>query len=206
RKDIPNNEVIISVQDTGIGIKKEDASKLFQQFQQLGGKNTRKTGGTGLGLAISKQIIEHHGGRIWAKIEYNKGAIFNVSLPIVRRANILIIDDEKGVLDVCEKILGRDNYHVICSLEGKDGIEKAVADQPDLIVLDMRLKDINGSEVIKLLKSKKETGSIPILAMSGFTEEIDKIQNQHDKNFLPWLIKPFERDEFLSKVRSLVHH
>ncbi len=76
------NAIRISVSDTGPGIKQEDMSKLFQKFQQLDSSGGRKTGGTGLGLAISKEIVEKHGGRIWAESEPSKGTIFHFLLPI----------------------------------------------------------------------------------------------------------------------------
>lgn len=72
----------ISVKDTGIGIKSEDISKLFQRFEQLDKGVDRKTGGTGLGLAISKEIVETHKGKIWAESEYGKGSTFHFTLPI----------------------------------------------------------------------------------------------------------------------------
>jgi signal transduction histidine kinase len=76
------NSIRVSVSDTGCGIKQEDLSKLFKQFQQLSSSGNRKTGGTGLGLAISKDIVEKHGGRIWVESEFGKGATFHFLLPI----------------------------------------------------------------------------------------------------------------------------
>ncbi|MDD5681257.1 MAG: ATP-binding protein [Candidatus Omnitrophica bacterium] len=73
--------VLVSVKDTGIGIKSEDIPKLFQRFEQLDKGVDRKTGGTGLGLAISKEIVETHKGKIWAESEYGKGATFHFTLP-----------------------------------------------------------------------------------------------------------------------------
>ena len=73
--------VVVTVADTGPGIKKEDLTRLFQKFQQLESPSRRKTGGTGLGLAISKQIVEKHGGRIWVDSEVGVGTRFNFLLP-----------------------------------------------------------------------------------------------------------------------------
>ena len=74
-------DVLVSVSDTGVGIKKEDFSKLFQQFEQLEKGGTRKAGGTGLGLAISKQIVEKHGGKIWIESHPGTGTTFYFTLP-----------------------------------------------------------------------------------------------------------------------------
>ncbi len=75
-----DTSIIVSVSDTGVGIKKEDFEKLFQYFTQLGDKHKRKPGSTGLGLAISKKILETHGGRIWVESEVNKGTTFSFEL------------------------------------------------------------------------------------------------------------------------------
>jgi signal transduction histidine kinase len=74
--------VQICVSDTGIGIKKEDMGKLFNKFQQIESATYRKYGGTGLGLAISKELVEVHGGRIWAESKYGEGTTFIFKLPI----------------------------------------------------------------------------------------------------------------------------
>lgn len=80
-----NNNIQLSVQDTGPGIKSEDIPKLFQQFVQLGSDVKKTRGGSGLGLAISREIIEAHGGKIWVESELGKGATINFILPIEER-------------------------------------------------------------------------------------------------------------------------
>lgn len=81
------NIVEISVKDTGIGIKKEHIGRLFQRYEQLDGPIRAQYGGTGLGLSITKEIIEKHGGRVWAESEYGKGSEFKFVLPIRERRN-----------------------------------------------------------------------------------------------------------------------
>ncbi len=77
------DELIVSVSDTGIGIATEDHGAVFEQFKQVGGDTlTDKPKGTGLGLPICKEIVEHHGGRIWLESEQGKGSIFSFALPI----------------------------------------------------------------------------------------------------------------------------
>lgn len=80
--------VRVSVQDQGIGIKKEDLGKLFQAFSQLSTGTGRKTGGTGLGLALCKQIIEHHGGRMGVDSVFGQGSTFYFVLPVVGKGNV----------------------------------------------------------------------------------------------------------------------
>jgi len=77
-----NDMVKISVADTGIGIKEEDISRLFQKFEQLDSGISRKYDGTGLGLAITKQLVDMHGGKIWVESKYGEGSNFIFLLPI----------------------------------------------------------------------------------------------------------------------------
>ncbi len=76
------NAIQVSVSDTGCGIKKEDLSKLFHEFEQLETNGTEEVRGTGLGLAISKEIIARHNGEIWAESEVGKGSVFSFTLPV----------------------------------------------------------------------------------------------------------------------------
>lgn len=80
--------ITVSVMDTGIGIDREDQDKVFEKFKQVGDVLTEKPKGTGLGLPICKQIVEHHGGRIWVESEPGKGSIFSFTLPIIKRGLI----------------------------------------------------------------------------------------------------------------------
>jgi signal transduction histidine kinase len=82
RVEAVDNDVIVRVIDTGIGISEADLGRVFEQFTQVGDTLTSKPSGTGLGLPISKEIIEHHGGRIWVESEPGKGSTFAFALPI----------------------------------------------------------------------------------------------------------------------------
>jgi len=85
--------ILVSVADTGMGIAPSDYDKVFEQFVQVGDTLTNKPTGTGLGLPISKQIVEHHGGRIWVESELGKGSTFTFTLPMAEEA----LAAEKGV-------------------------------------------------------------------------------------------------------------
>ena len=79
------NHIVVSIKDTGKGIAQADLSKLFQKFQQVESAQTNEEGGTGLGLAICKEIISHHGGKIWVESKPGEGTTFNFILPIQER-------------------------------------------------------------------------------------------------------------------------
>lgn len=80
-----NNVALVSVADTGIGIKEEDMPQLFQKFSQIEKGLERKPGGTGLGLVISKEIVERHKGKIWVESKFGEGTVFHFVLPIKER-------------------------------------------------------------------------------------------------------------------------
>jgi signal transduction histidine kinase len=80
--DQSQGEIVISVSDTGIGIAAEDQADVFDKFKQVGDTLTDKPKGTGLGLTICKEIVEHHGGRIWVESELGKGSTFSFALPV----------------------------------------------------------------------------------------------------------------------------
>jgi len=79
------DEIVVSISDTGIGIAPGDFGAVFEQFKQVGGDTlTDKPKGTGLGLPICKEIVEHHGGRIWLESEVGKGSTFSFALPVTK--------------------------------------------------------------------------------------------------------------------------
>jgi signal transduction histidine kinase len=77
-----NRYIKVTIQDSGVGVTKEDLEKLFHRFSQVGTSDHPKAGGTGLGLAICKEIIEKHNGKIWAESEAGKGSSFIFTLPL----------------------------------------------------------------------------------------------------------------------------
>jgi signal transduction histidine kinase len=85
--------ILISVRDSGVGIKPEDASQVFEQFRQIGDMENRKAGGTGLGMPITKQLVELHGGRIWLESVHGEGTTFFVRLPTHKPEGIVQTHD-----------------------------------------------------------------------------------------------------------------
>lgn len=86
RAQATDHEIVVSVKDTGAGIAEADQPKVFEKFTQVGDTLTGKPHGTGLGLPICKQIVEHHGGRIWLESQLGRGSTFSFSLPLNARA------------------------------------------------------------------------------------------------------------------------
>ena len=85
RSQLVNNKIIISIIDTGVGVSDQEKETIFDKFQQAGDTLTEKPQGTGLGLSICKEIIEHHGGRIWVENNASQGSNFSFTLPVSNR-------------------------------------------------------------------------------------------------------------------------
>jgi signal transduction histidine kinase len=147
-----NDEVVVSITDTGIGIAAEDHDAVFEQFKQVGDTLTDKPKGTGLGLPICKEIVEHHGGRIWLESQLGKGSTFLVAFPIVRSsarkpihiedlvrqlkeqvaqsklnltdkaASILIVDDDDSIRSLLHQELSEVGYIIDEAANGKEAL------------------------------------------------------------------------------------
>jgi PAS domain S-box-containing protein len=102
RAKVERNELVISIIDTGIGIALEDQSKVFEKFKQVGDILTEKPKGTGLGLPISKQIVEHHGGKIWLESQLGEGSTFSFTIPIVD--NVKSVKKYKNINDLIKQL------------------------------------------------------------------------------------------------------
>jgi signal transduction histidine kinase len=92
-----DNQIVVSVVDTGVGVAEDHRYSIFEKFTQVGDTLTDKPQGTGLGLPICKEIIEHHGGHIWVESEPGRGSKFSFSLPLSSEARPVIDDDEATV-------------------------------------------------------------------------------------------------------------
>ena len=123
-------EVIVSVSDTGIGIAPEDFGAVFEQFKQVGGDTlTDKPKGTGLGLPICKEIVEHHGGRIWLESEQGKGSVFSFALPVVISATVA---DKPIHLDQLVKQLKEQMAFSRLNIDGKNATILIVDDDDSI--------------------------------------------------------------------------
>jgi CheY-like chemotaxis protein len=138
-----DNEVIVSITDTGIGIAPEDYGAVFEQFKQVGGDTlTDKPKGTGLGLPICKEIIEHHGGRIWVESEVGKGSTFSFAIPFVSSANKMFKKDKPIHLNELVKQLKEQMIFSQLKMAGKNATILVVDDDDSIrSLLEQELSD-----------------------------------------------------------------
>jgi len=217
--------IIFVVSDTGIGMTPKQQAKLFQAFTQADVSTTRKYGGTGLGLVITQQFCKLLGGDIQVESEAGKGTTFTVRLPeqlqiaqaerahplevssaTIRRetsvagdgsSTILIIDDDPAVHDLMQRFLSREGYRVIAALDGKEGVQVAKEQIPDVILLDIRMPRMNGWEVLSYLKADPELAAIPVVIV---TIEDDQILGTA-LGAVDYLLKPVDYDRLLTLLQ-----
>ncbi|MBL1178026.1 ATP-binding protein [Pantanalinema sp. GBBB05] len=190
------NTIQVSVSDTGGGIAPEDQEKVFEKFKQVGNTLTDKPKGTGLGLPICKQIVEHHGGKIWVESELGQGSTFLFTLPLpstieqIRQIDlstlvqqlqgqkssmapiepdqkcILVVDDEPSIRELLRQHLEAEGYQVQEAADGRAALTQIKQAAPDLVILDVMMPDMNGFDVAAILKNDPQTMGIPIVILS----------------------------------------
>ena len=215
-----NTRVRTAIADTGIGISPEHLDKLFEPFQRLGAERS-EIEGTGLGLAISKGLIEAMGGTIEVDSTVGIGTTFTVELapaqptaaqhrpsssdpdlagpadPNAKRQLILYIEDNLSNLTLVQRILERQaNVKLISAMQATIGLELARQHHPDLIVLDLHLPDMPGTEVLKRLKQQPPTREIPVIVL---TADASGRQTERVKQLgaTDYLTKPLDIPKFL---------
>lgn len=113
---------------------------------------------------------------------------------------VLCIDDDQMILDFLETALTGYGYRVLSAFNGKEGLVKAVEQQPDLILLDIMMPDMDGWEVCQILKNNEETQKIPVIMVTARDTVYDKIKGLK-KGAMGYVTKPFNVKELLEEVR-----
>lgn len=203
----------VSIADTGTGIDNETLKRIFEPFFTT--KADR--GGTGLGLASAYGIIRNHGGIINAYSEPGYGTIFNIYLPssvkdiegvselpekqlFYGEGNILIIDDEKFILDSTSEMLNILGYNVLQAQNGQDGINNYLekGGSIDLVILDMIMPEMSGPQVLKHLREINP--EIKVIFSSGY------IMQSESMNFTEYEISSFMRKPYsITDLSKTVH-
>ena len=118
-------------------------------------------------------------------------------------SKILVVDDEQDVLDVLRLVLAKSGYEVLTATSGMEGLTQAESQLPDLIVLDIMMQQMDGWEVLKLLKLDERTSSIPVVILSARVEPKDMIRGLQE-GAIDYVTKPFAVREILTKVAALL--
>jgi len=200
KKDI----IECSVSDTGVGIAEKNIPKLFAKFQQFGRVEGPGYKGTGLGLAIVKGLVEMHGGKVWVESQLGKGTTIRFTLKKGPFPRLLIVDDEKTIVNIIKRVLCDDKYRFREAFEGEEAIEIVQKEHISLIILDIVLPGMSGYEVIGRLKQDVRTNNIPILISSGYTVDTNLLSQVDIHGAIPIIRKPIEPVELRSKVKKML--
>ena len=112
---------------------------------------------------------------------------------------VLVIDDDETILMQVEQVLEQNNYTPVCAKNGKEGLEKAETGQPDIIILDRRMPEMDGNETLIQLKANDRTKEIPVVMLTG-DNQISDISTSFDLGAIDYIVKPFNQDNLLVRI------
>ncbi len=224
-----SNRLRIAVRDTGHGIPAEALGRLFTPFERLGAERTAIEG-TGIGLAVSRGLVEAMDGEIGAESTEGAGSTFWFELPVDesrsfptspavaqlpqetgsegsrRECTILYIEDNPSNFKLVERVLARrPNVELLTAIQGGIGLDIARDRQPDLILLDLHLPDIHGSEVLRRIREDAVISRTPVVIISAdvTSNQVERLLDAGAQAYLP---KPLDVQEFLRIVDDVLEN
>ena len=220
-----NVELSIEVTDTGIGIKKEDVSKLFKNFTRLDEQNNRNIEGTGLGLSLTEKLVKLMGGEINVKSEYGKGSTFSVKLsqkiineaPVgnfsdqynefvnqkkentsvidIHGASLLVVDDVEMNIQVVKGMLKRTHANIDTAYSGMECLEKIAKNHYDIIFLDHMMPEMDGIETLERMRNQENQNTDTPVIILTANAVVGAKEMYLEKGFADYLSKPIRRDD-----------
>ena len=204
--DSARGRAIVRVEDSGRGIAPELLPNLFEPFTQADMSLDRGKGGLGLGLALVKGLVETHGG--WVHAESggcDNGATFTVALPLKATGTIathqppastkgaphrvLIIDDNMDLANSFREVLELRGHHVEIAFSGPEGLEKARASRPEVVICDIGLPEMDGYAVARAIRADPDLNRLALVALSGYAGSVD-VAKAMEGGFDTHLAKP----------------
>jgi len=214
------NWIVLQVKDTGIGMTREQLSRMFQAFSQADPSTVRKYGGTGLGLAITRHFCRMMGGDVTVASEPGAGSTFTLRLPAEVRDHaresdtkplardqlpkegntVLVVDDDASARDLLKRFLNKEGFHVECAANGPEAINAAKNVRPKVITLDVMMPGMDGWAVLTKLKEDPLVADIPVIMLTI----VDDKHFGHALGATEYLTKPVDRDRLSAMVHKLV--
>ncbi|MBN1789149.1 MAG: PAS domain S-box protein [Bacteroidales bacterium] len=205
------------VEDTGIGIEKDHTEVIFQPFRQADYNNTREYEGTGLGLSISRGLVKLLDGSLELKSNPGKGSTFYFTIPYqpVRPPednggnalnetdlhwngrSVLIVEDDEINFRYLQEILAPTGLRIILACNGVQALEEFSTNNPDLVIMDIRLPQMNGLDAAR--KIRQEGSTVPIIAQTAYAMMDDK-NACFEAGCDDYVAKPIQREVLLGKI------
>jgi len=219
-----NCQLNFTVTDTGIGIPPEKLSAIFDSFQQAGEDTTARFGGTGLGLTIARELVQLHGSDIKVESEVGKGSTFSfvLHLPLAHAADldqgsiaasslfykyplrILLADDNALNREIATEAIRRhfENAEILEAVNGKEAVERLQNEAFDLVLMDMQMPEMTGTEATRYIRQSIST-DIPIIALTASATP-EEIENALQSGMNRHLGKPFKPHELARVVAEVM--
>jgi len=205
-------DIVIDIEDSGIGIPQDQIESIFEAFVQTEGQDNRKYGGTGLGLPISKRLSEMMGGSIIAKSTPGKGSVFTLYLPNIKvsdnttaptyikqikleqftKSLILIVDDVEDNRAFIVKVFEKSQIDTVTANDGEEAVKMFKRHRPDLVLMDIRMPRMDGYEATRIIKSLSP--DTPVIALTASVLQEDSKKSYFDG----FLSKPVSKKTLLS--------
>lgn len=215
----------IQVTDTGIGIADNDKELIFERFYQANRKDSPDYAGSGIGLHLTREFVSLHGGKITVHDNVKQGSVFIVTLPIIhspiglneasdqeekkeKSLNndslpvILIIDDNNDFRHFMKTSLEKD-FCVKEAVNGKEAWSKIPDMQPDIIVSDVMMPEIDGIELCNLVKTDIRTSHIPLILLTARSADEQKLEG-FENGADDYITKPFNFEILLVRIKKLL--
>jgi signal transduction histidine kinase/ActR/RegA family two-component response regulator len=218
-----DNEVALTIRDTGVGIPREMLTKVFDLFTQVDRSLERTAGGLGIGLSLVKRLVEMHGGAVTAHSEgQDQGSEFVVRLPILVEPierepayespsskalptparKILVVDDNRDSAHTLALLLKRTGNQTRTAHDGAEAVETAADYAPDVILLDIGLPKMNGYEACRAIRELPRGKEIAIVALTGWGQDEDR-RKSDEAGFDGHLVKPVALADLMKLLTSL---
>jgi signal transduction histidine kinase/DNA-binding NarL/FixJ family response regulator len=220
-----SGELILEVEDSGIGIPESQHEIIFDTFRQVSGQSNRSYEGTGLGLSIARKLVERMNGSLTVISTEGKGSIFKVrisgvevlshdALPedpeeepqdlVFEAAELLIVDDVLSNIETIESLLSESGLTILTASSGKIALDIVKNKKPSLLLLDLRMPDMDGYEVARIIRSDPSSAMVPIIAFTASVINIDKVMETG--LFDACLMKPVNRTNLKKQLSKFLKH
>ncbi|MCH4147072.1 MAG: response regulator [Prevotella sp.] len=211
-------QIDLTVADNGIGISDEDKKHIFERFFQASNKTA--SGGSGIGLNLVFEYARMHGGSVTVADNPGGGTVFHVMLPIRKeqeevivktekkadnqQRELLLVDDSADFLEFMVSELS-DEYHVTTAVNGVDALQKIEEKQPDVILSDVMMPEMDGNQLCQNIKRNPRLAGIPVIILTARLSEENELESR-ECGADDYITKPFNIDLLRVHIRNLVNH